>query len=54
VEVARERSLDALADAERAVVLDIDRDVSLKERERVGRRGGRKSENRSGGERRER
>jgi hypothetical protein len=54
VEVARERGFDALAHAERAVVLDVDRDVGLEERERVGRRGGRERENRSGAERRER
>ena len=40
-EVARERDLEALADAERAVRLDVDGDVGLQQREAVGApRGG--------------
>lgn len=36
VEVTRERDLEALADPERAVGLDLDRDVGREEREAVG------------------
>jgi hypothetical protein len=39
VEVTRERRLDPLADAERAVVLDVDGDVGREQREALGRSG---------------
>jgi hypothetical protein len=48
VEVAREGDLDPLADPERAVRLDVDRDVRGKEPEVVGSRDS------GGGKRRER
>jgi hypothetical protein len=44
VEVAREGDLDPLADPERAVRLDVDRDVRGEEREVVGSRDSREGE----------
>jgi hypothetical protein len=54
VEVARERRLDPLADAERAVVLDVDGDVGREQREVVSRRSCRERKNSGCGESRER
>jgi hypothetical protein len=44
VEVAREGDLEPLAHAERAVLLDVDRDVGLEQREAVGAGGAGKGE----------
>ncbi len=46
-EVAREADLEPLAHPERAVGLDVDRDVGLEQREAVGVRGARESERRA-------
>ena len=53
-EVAREADLEALAHTQRAVGLDVDRDVGLEQREAVGARGAGEGEARCGGECRER
>jgi hypothetical protein len=54
VEVARERDLEPLADAERAVSLYLDRGVGLEQGEAVGASRAGEGENCRGGESRER
>jgi hypothetical protein len=51
VEVARECDLDPLADTERAVRLDVDRDIRGEEREVVGSRDSGEGERRERGRR---
>jgi hypothetical protein len=54
VEVTGESGLDALADAERAVRLDVDGDIGRDQGEAVSRGGGREGEEYDRGESRER
>ena len=50
VEVTRERHFEALAHAERSVLLDVDRDVGREQREAVSRSGARESQRYASGQ----